>query len=143
MSSTSNGFSKFSTATAQYAGRPVTFVLAVAAIVLWGFVGPFTGYSEEWQLVVNTGTTIITFLMVFILQNSQIRDSTALQAKLDELILTSSAENRFVGIEKLDEAALLRISEILKAHAEGEEDLKLHKKLAQAARRRTKGHKSE
>ncbi|WEX74216.1 low affinity iron permease family protein [Sinorhizobium numidicum] len=138
MSWTTNRFGKFSTTVAEYTGRPVTFVLAVAVIVLWGLTGPWFGFSETWQLVVNTGTTIITFLMVFVLQNSQNRDGTALQAKLDELILTSSAENKFIGIEKLDEKELKRLSEILREHAQSEDDQALHKKITEVTGRRAK-----
>jgi low affinity Fe/Cu permease len=103
-------------------GKPATFVLAVAGIVLWAVTGPLFGFSETWQLVVNTGTTIITFLMVFVLQNSQNRDSKALQAKLDELILSSDAENRFMGIENLDEKELKRLTRLLKTAAEKHPD---------------------
>jgi low affinity Fe/Cu permease len=80
--------------------------------------GPIFGFSETWQLVINTGTTIITFLMVFVLQNSQNRDSEAVQAKLDELILSSHAANEFVGIEKLDEKQLRKLSESLHQRAD-------------------------
>jgi low affinity Fe/Cu permease len=130
MSSASGFFSKFATVVADFSGKPVTFVMAVALVLLWAVSGPYFGYSETWQLVINTSTTIITFLMVFVLQNSQNRDGKALQAKLDELILTSQAQNKFVGIEKLDEAALREMSKVLadkaacvedKAEAKGEE----------------------
>ncbi|THK39340.1 low affinity iron permease family protein [Ensifer sp. MPMI2T] len=134
-----NAFSKFATAVAEYSGRPITFALAVATIVIWGITGPLFGFSQTWQLVVNTGTTIITFLMVFVLQNSQIRDATAVQAKLDELILTSSAENEYVGIEELEEEELKRLTEILKEHAESEEDHALHEKVSRATRRQPAG----
>ncbi|HTO29727.1 MAG TPA: low affinity iron permease family protein [Pararhizobium sp.] len=120
MSAEPSFFSKFSGAVSDIAGKPVTFVLAVAGIVLWAVTGPFFGFSETWQLVVNTGTTIITFLMVFVLQNSQNRDGKAVQAKLDELILTSQAENRFMGIEHLDEKELTRLTRLLKTAAESE-----------------------
>ena len=111
-------FSKFATATAQAMGRPVAFAVAVGLVVVWAISGPFFGFSEVWQLVINTGTTIITFLMIFVLQNSQNRDSEALQAKLDELILTSrEAQNRFIGIERLDEAELRELKEILEKRA--------------------------
>ncbi|WP_042775958.1 low affinity iron permease family protein [Sinorhizobium fredii] len=133
-----SSFSRFSTAVAEYSGKPVTFVIAVATIALWAIAGPFFGFSETWQLIINTGTTIVTFLMVFVLQNSQNRDGTALQAKLDELILTSGAENRFIGIEKLDERELKRLSEILKEHAASEDDHALHRKIADAAGRQSK-----
>ena len=84
-------FSKFATVIADLSGKPATFVGAVALVLVWAGSGPFFGYSETWQFVINTSTTIITFLMVFVLQNSQNRDGKALQAKLDELILTSQA----------------------------------------------------
>jgi low affinity Fe/Cu permease len=113
-----NVFDIFSSAVASWSGKPVTFVAAVVLIVIWGATGPLFGFSETWQLVVNTGTTIITFLMVFVLQNSQNRDSKAVQTKLDELILSSHAANEFIGIEKLDEAELRKLSESLRRHAE-------------------------
>lgn len=111
-------FSKFATLIAECSGKPATFVMAVGLIVAWAGAGPLFGYSETWQLMINTSTTIITFLMVFILQNSQNRDSKALQAKLDELILTSRAQNKFVGIEKLDENTLRELSRDLSKKAE-------------------------
>ena len=82
------------------AGQPMTFVVALAIIIVWGLTGPLFGYSDTWQLVINTGTTIITFLMVFLIQNSQNRDAAAMQAKLDELIRAiKTARNEFIGIE--------------------------------------------
>jgi low affinity Fe/Cu permease len=115
-------FSKFATNIADLSGRPGTFVVAVTLVIGWAVLGPFFGYSETWQLVINTSTTIITFLMVFVLQNSQNRDGKALQAKLDELILTSQAQNKFVGIEKLDEEELRKMSKTLAEKAERAED---------------------
>ncbi len=114
----SDFFCRFSNLVADACGKPVTFILALAVIIAWAVCGPIFGFSETWQLVVNTGTTIVTFLMVFVLQNSQNRDGKALQAKLDELILTSSAENRFIGIEKLDEKELKRLTHMLREAAE-------------------------
>ncbi|MGB8287773.1 low affinity iron permease family protein [Rhizobium ruizarguesonis] len=114
-------FSKFATNIADLSGRPGTFVVAVTLVIGWAVLGPFFGYSETWQLVINTSTTIITFLMVFVLQNSQNRDGKALQAKLDELILTSQAQNKFVGIEKLDEQELRRMSKTLAEKAESKQ----------------------
>lgn len=115
-------FALFSNRVSDWAGKPVTFVLAVAGIVVWALLGPFLDYSESWQLVVNTATTIITFLMIFVLQNSQNRDAKALQVKLDELILTNSrAENRFIGAEALGEAELLRLRAVLDAKLEAAE----------------------
>ena len=119
----SKPFSKFSSAIAEWSGRPATFVLAVILVVVWAVSGPFFGFSETWQLVINTSTTIVTFLMVFVLQNSQNRDGKALQAKLDELILTSHAQNKFVGIEKLDEQELREMSKSLAEKAECVEDV--------------------
>lgn len=85
---------------AAFAGQPVAFVLALITILLWGATGPVFGYSDTWQLVVNTSTTIVTFLMVFLIQNSQNRDAAAMQAKLDELIRSVDlARNAFIGIE--------------------------------------------
>ena len=111
-------FAKFAAAVASASGKPITFVAAVALVLAWAASGPFFNYSETWQLVINTSTTIITFLMVFVLQNSQNRDGKALQAKLDELILSSQAANRFVGIEKLDEKQLREMSDDLASKAE-------------------------
>src|SRR5437764_14115701 len=82
-------------------GRAWVFVVAVLSIVIWAFTGPLFGFSDTWQLVINTGTTIVTFLMVFLIQNAQNRDSAAIQAKLDEIIRTSKARNSFVGLEHL------------------------------------------
>ena len=110
-------FERFSNAIAKGSGKPTTFVAAVVIIVLWAVAGPAFGFSETWQLVVNTATTIVTFLMVFVLQNSQNRDGRAVQAKLDELIITSRAANKFVGIEKLDEPHLREISDKLEEEA--------------------------
>jgi low affinity Fe/Cu permease len=114
-------FSKFATSIAVLSGKPTTFVLAVMLVVIWAVSGPFFDYSDNWQLVINT--TIITFLIVFVLQNSQNRDGKALQAKLDELILTSQAQNKFVGIEKLGEAQLREMSKTLAEEAERVKDV--------------------
>lgn len=110
-------FEAFASAVAGWTGKPAAFVAAFAVIVVWAVSGPIFDYSETWQLIVNTATTIVTFLMVFVLQNSQNRDVQALQAKLDELILTSQAENSFVGIEKLDERELKRLIDRLEEQA--------------------------
>ncbi len=95
-------FQRFSSAVAVGAGRPAAFLAAVVLIAVWAASGPLFGFSTTWQLVVNTVTTIVTFLMVFVLQHSQNRDSEALQAKLDDLIVAAGrADNRLVGAEKL------------------------------------------
>jgi low affinity Fe/Cu permease len=94
-------FSRISTLIAHQSGRPITFLLALLIIVCWAATGSLFDYSDTWQLFINTGTTIVTFLMVFVIQNTQNRDGAALQAKLDELIRSSRAQNRFIGIEHL------------------------------------------
>jgi len=102
-------FSRFSHAVSNAAGKPVTFAVACGGVLLWAATGPVFHYSETWQLVINTSTTIITFLMVFILQNTQNRDGEAIQAKLDELILSGTAQNKFIGAEKLSEKELAQL----------------------------------
>jgi low affinity Fe/Cu permease len=104
-------FGESAAAVSRAAGRPGAFTLAVLVVVVWGILGPVFKYSDTWQLVINTGTTIITFLMVFLIQNSQNRDGAAIQVKLDELIRASESQNIFVGIEHLteDEIDELRI----------------------------------
>ncbi|WFU38121.1 low affinity iron permease family protein [Bradyrhizobium sp. CB82] len=94
-------FASIANKASQAAGRASTFVLACAVIVIWAVTGPLFKFSDTWQLVINTGTTIVTFLMVFLIQNSQNRDSAAIQVKLDELIRTGLVQNSFVGIEHL------------------------------------------
>jgi low affinity Fe/Cu permease len=87
---------------AEATGYPIVFAAALIIVLVWLATGPIFAYSNSWQLIINTGTSVITFLMVFLIQNSQNRDSAALQAKIDELIRVSEAHNRFVGIENLD-----------------------------------------
>jgi low affinity Fe/Cu permease len=96
-------FSKVANLVAHAAGKPVTFLACCLIIIAWAFSGPIFGFSDTWQLIINTGTTIITFLMVFLIQNTQNRDGAAIQAKLDELIRVSEAQNGFIGIEHLTE----------------------------------------
>lgn len=126
-------FSRFSNAVANAMGRPIAFIIALAIVGIWALSGPLFGFSEVWQLVINTGTTIITFLMIFVLQNSQNRDGKALQAKLDELILTSShAQNRFIGIERLDEDELRELRRVLDKKAREADDGELNPTLEDA-----------
>ena len=96
-------FGNLANTVARAAGRPVAFILACTVIAVWGATGSVFHYSDTWQLIVNTGTTIVTFLMVFLIQNSQNRDNAAIQVKLDELIRVSAVKNMFVGIEHLTE----------------------------------------
>jgi low affinity Fe/Cu permease len=102
-------FAKFANATAKATGSPVAFLLCVLLVVVWAATGPIFKFSETWQLVINTGTTIITFLMVFLIQNTQNRDGAAVQTKLDELIRTSDAQDEFMGIETLTDKELDRL----------------------------------
>ncbi|QIL02115.1 low affinity iron permease family protein [Sphingomonas sinipercae] len=111
-----NAFERLAQAVASWAGRPVAFALALTTIVLWLISGPVFGWSDTWQLVINTGTTIITFLMVFLIQNAQNRDASAIQSKLDELIRAiDGARNEFIGIEHRTQSELERIRHSMEA----------------------------
>src|SRR5262245_57515791 len=98
--------------TAHVTGRPVTFLLALLTIILWASTGPFFGFSDTWQLIINTSTTIITFLMVFLIQSTQNRDAEAMQVKLDEIIRSiEGAKNELLDLEELEDRELDRIRE--------------------------------
>jgi low affinity Fe/Cu permease len=110
-------FADIATTIDQLSGRPLTFVIALLIIAAWALSGPLFNFSDTWQLIINTSTTIITFLMVFVIQNTQNRDGAAIQAKLDELIRVSAARNTLIGIETLtqDEIADIRATRAPKA----------------------------
>lgn len=103
-------FTRIAAKIASAVGQPLAFVIAFCAIIAWGISGPMFGYSDTWQLIVNTSTTIVTFLMVFLIQNAQNRDAAAMQAKMDELIRAiDGARNDYIGIEHLTEKELEKI----------------------------------
>lgn len=105
-----SAFSKFANYVSQASGKPIAAMLAVAVVVVWAVSGPMFDFSETWQLVINTGTTIITFLMVFVIQHTQNKDTMAIQLKLDELIRsTGGAHNALIDLEELEDFELIRI----------------------------------
>src|SRR6185295_6137029 len=124
-------FTRFAKVTAHAAGQPATFCVAVAIIVVWALTGPMFGFSDTWQLIINTGTTIVTLLIVFLIQNTQNRDSQAIQVKLDELIRSlEGAHLALLDLEELDEKDLDRI-------------IKDYRDLAQQARKELKQGKTD
>jgi len=111
-------FNWFATKTSTAAGQPLTFVTAVLVIIIWAVTGPIFKFSDTWQLIINTGTTIITFLMVFLIQNSQNRDGAAMQAKLDELLrAVDKAREKFIGIEHLTDQQIELVRTALERYA--------------------------
>jgi low affinity Fe/Cu permease len=114
----SSYFGAFASKTSQLTGKPISFLLATAVVVVWALTGPIFHYSDTWQLVINTGTTIITFLMVFLIQNTQNRDTIALQIKLDELILaTKEADNKLASIEDESDEKLEKVKDEVRRRA--------------------------
>jgi low affinity Fe/Cu permease len=114
-------FSRFASAASHWAGSPLAFAAAAAIVIIWAIAGPFFGFSDVWQLTINTGTTIVTFLIVFLIQNSQNRDTKALQIKMDELLrATKGASNALIDLENMTEAEIDHLHERysrLAAHA--------------------------
>jgi low affinity Fe/Cu permease len=141
-------FTEFSKWIAEAAGHPISFSFALLTIIVWAATGPLFDYSDTWQLVINTGTTIITFLMVFLIQNTQNRDGAAIQTKLDELIRASAAQNTYIGIEHLTEEELDELRKRCEARAKKLQGVKkaadaaegaANRKAAQAADEATTG----
>ena len=131
-----SAFSRFSKWTARATGRPVTFALAAAVIVVWGVTGPMFGFSDTWQLVINTGTTIITFLMVFLIQSTQNRDTESMQVKLDEIIRAiGNAKNEVLDLEELEEEELDEIRGTYTEMAEKAREGRAREKAAKRGRK--------
>ena len=126
-------FGRIASWVATLSGHYQAFLIALCIVVVWAVSGPFFGFSDTWQLVINTGTTIVTFLMVFLIQNAQNRDAAAIQAKLDELIRASGdARNEFIGIEHLTDAQIEEIRAALEEEANGRKGDKSGKRKAHA-----------
>jgi low affinity Fe/Cu permease len=138
MQPATRAFTSFATKVSKWTGRPVVFIACCALVLVWALSGPLFGFSDTWQLVINTTTTIVTFLMVFLIQNTQNRDNAAIQAKLDEIIRTSDSDNKFIGIEHLTDEELEDILAEVEKSAE-----KLHaehrKRSAKPAAARKRG----
>jgi low affinity Fe/Cu permease len=118
-SSWTQNLSRFAHSVSLWTGHPVAFLLALAVVIAWIVTGPMFNYSDTWQLVINTGTTIVTFLMVFLIQNTQNRDTLAIQLKLSELVLAmKGAENKFAAIEDLSDEELEQLHNDCRARAE-------------------------
>ena len=116
-------FTHIATRIANASGQPITFVFALGLIIIWAATGPVFHYSDTWQLIVNTATTVVTFLMVFLIQNSQNRDASAMQAKLDELIRSvDKAREQFIGIEHLTDLEICEIRDALEKEVAEAED---------------------
>ena len=130
-------FSRLAQATAWWTGHPIAFLLAMAVVLAWVVTGPIFNYSDTWQLVINTGTTIVTFLMVFLIQNTQNRDTLAIQLKLSELVLAvKGAENKFAAIEDLTDEELKKLHEESRARVELTTDHLEHRKSSRGGTRR-------
>lgn len=131
-------FTRFAGSIASFAGSPLAFIAALGAILIWGITGPLFDFSEVWQLIINTGTTIVTFLMIFLVQNSQNRDSAAMEAKLDELLrAVEQARADFIGIEHLTDHEIEKIrARLEKENGPGNDKPPSHKAVGRLLSRR-------
>jgi low affinity Fe/Cu permease len=140
-------FARFAQATAHWTGHPAAFLLAAAVVVVWIVTGPLFNYSNTWQLVINTGTTIVTFLMVFLIQNTQNRDTMAIQLKLSELVLAmKGAKNKFAAIEDLSDKELEELHQECRTRAEltlGHLECRREKPLAAKPEVRAAAHRAK
>ena len=148
MASKNRIFTKFSNAVSRAAGRPMTFIICCLAVIGWAASGPLFGFSDTWQLVINTSTTIVTFLMVFLIQNTQNRDNAAMQAKLDEIIRASDSRNRLIGLEHGTEEEIAQMLEEIEdqakdAHAERRDAAREAKKAEATARKASAAKKRQ
>ncbi|SDA85991.1 low affinity iron permease family protein [Mesorhizobium qingshengii] len=135
-------FTRIANIVARVAGLPPTFAVCCLIVIVWALSGPLFGFSDTWQLVINTGTTIITFLMVFLIQNTQNRDGAAIQAKLDELIRVGEGRNHFIGIEHLTESEVEEIRDKCERAAK-RHDEKIATMAAKKAVARKRGPKKQ
>jgi low affinity Fe/Cu permease len=127
-------FTAFAKKASRWAGRPAAFLAAGLVIIVWALTGPIFHYSDTWQLVINTGTTIVTFLMVFLIQNTQSRDTEALQVKLDELLRVGTGQNVLMDLEELDEDELETIRETYLVLARKAREEQLERRAAKQAK---------
>ena len=134
MGNLSRIFARFANATSKFTGKPLTFMTCLALVVIWAVSGPAFGFSDTWQLVINPSTTIITFLMVFLIQNTQNRDNAAIQAKLDELIRVGDSDNKFIGCEHLSDEELEALLDEVEENAR-----ELHNELKKRKEAEAKG----
>lgn len=135
-------FTRIANTVAYVSGMPLTFIVCALVVVVWAVSGPVFGFSDTWQLIINTGTTIVTFLMVFLIQNTQNRDGAAVQAKLDELIRVTEAQNHFIGIEHLTESEVEEIRDKCERAAKRHDKEIAEQAANQAVRKSRAGKKS-
>jgi low affinity Fe/Cu permease len=135
MNPITRAFTQFASSVSKITGRPATFIACCVFVLTWALTGPLFGFSDTWQLVINTSTTIVTFLMVFLIQNTQNRDNAAIQAKLDEIIRTSDSDNKFIGIEHLSDQELEAILDEVEEKAQ-QLHAERHKRSGKSASRK-------